>query len=140
MSAFAIVLGLKVGLPQEAAPKIVDVPQKAVPEVVKPPVADVSVLTLEGEAPVFDASVVSVYGADGEKADDILVIVDTLKSPRLDVRADGGHLQFDSNGETFEVPISEQSIEIYNASVYPVGTDKIRIVLEVFEIQPEKEN
>lgn len=129
MSAFAIVFGLKVGIPQGA-----------VPEAVEPPVADVSTLTPEVEAPVFDASVVSVYGADGEKADDILVIVDTPKLPSLDVRTDSGVLRFNSDGETFEVPISEQSIEIYNASMHPLGTDRIRFVLEVLEIQPEKEN
>ena len=125
MSAFAIVFGLKVGIPQGA-----------VPEAVEPPVADVSTLTPKVESPVFDASVVSVYGADGGE-DDILVIVDTLKSPRLEVRTDGGILRFDSDGETFEVLISEKPIEIYNASMYPLGTDRIRIVLEVLEIQPE---
>lgn len=103
--------------------------------------ADVSVLTPEvpePEAPVFDASVVSVYGAEGDKVDDILVILDTPKLPSLDVRTDGGVLKFDSEGETFEVPISEQSIEIYNTSVYPLETDFIRLVLEVLEIQPEQ--
>ena len=105
--------------------------------------ADVSVLTpevAEPEAPVFDASVVSVYGADGETADDILVIVDTLKSPSLDVRTDGGVFRFDSGGETFEVPISEKPIEVYNTSVYPVDTDRIRLVFEVLEMELEKEN